>query len=99
LSQAEALRETLGALGAAALLVGHLHVPMRLGTTTPELHAGTALSWRDGGHGNSYNVIDISDAGISARVRRFTGVAWSWAEALLPPPTSVGVNARPDDPD
>jgi 3',5'-cyclic AMP phosphodiesterase CpdA len=83
------LRQTLHALGAGAILVGHLHRPVRLGDTTPELHAGSALSWRDGGDGNSYNVIDIVDGALRATVRRHGPTGWRWAEPLLGSPIAA----------
>jgi 3',5'-cyclic AMP phosphodiesterase CpdA len=70
--------------GVAAILLGHLHRPARMGEAVPELQAGSALSWRDGGDGNSYTVIDFGVAAFTARVRRLRQGEWQWAEALVP---------------
>jgi 3',5'-cyclic AMP phosphodiesterase CpdA len=93
-------REAFAAAGAAAVLVGHLHRPDRLDLPVPELHAGTALSWRDGGNGNSYNVLDIDGGALAVRVRRLGPAGWGWAGATRPPPAAAeaALSARPAGP-
>jgi len=86
LADAALARASFAEAGAAAILLGHLHRPIWMGQVVPELQAGSALSWRDGGDGNSYTVIDIGANGFNARVRRLRHGAWQWAEALTPPP-------------
>jgi predicted phosphodiesterase len=46
------------------------------GVTPVELVAGSALSARDGGEGNSYNLVALSGEGVAARVRRRIDGRW-----------------------
>jgi 3',5'-cyclic AMP phosphodiesterase CpdA len=101
LADAATARTTFARSGAAAILLGHLHRPALIGAPVPELIAGTALSWRDGGNGNSYTVIDLAGGIGAARVRRLVDGAWGWAETLIPPPAERQpvLSARPVFPD
>jgi 3',5'-cyclic AMP phosphodiesterase CpdA len=62
----------------AALLAGHLHraIPPGQEGTPAELVAGSALSARDGGEGNSYNLVTLSADGLAVRVRRRVDGLW-----------------------
>ncbi len=79
LGRAARLRAALGRNRIVAVLAGHLHRPFVYEPghgLPPEIVAGSALSSRHRGHGNSYNLVDVGDRGVAVTVRQRSGDAW-----------------------
>lgn len=78
LGRGAAMLRALRPLPVAALLAGHLHraVPPAEATGPAELVAGSALSARDGGEGNSYNLVTLTGSDLAVTVRRRIDGFW-----------------------
>ncbi|WP_291296541.1 metallophosphoesterase [Elioraea sp.] len=78
LGRGGAMLRALRPFGVDALLAGHLHRAIAGGAKARpvELVAGSALSARDGGEGNSYNLVSLSGDGLGVTVRRHIDGCW-----------------------
>jgi hypothetical protein len=86
--------QLFAANGITAVLAGHLHEATVIPGPPVQVLTATTLSWRDGGRGNSYNLVEVAGRDVQVTLRTFDGTAWR-ATPVAPPELA---ETRPEGP-